>query len=88
MAFEDSAFRQLGRAERWLRGIPTNVQLRPTLLDRQVFRMFVATMSALALVLAIPSRTWRIRALLLLGLLVMIALATFALLDAFSHRRR
>ena len=88
MAFEDRAFRQLGRAERWLRGIPANVQLRPNVLDRQVFRMFVATMSALAIVLVIPSRTWRIRALLLLGAAVMIALATFALLDAFSHRRR
>ncbi len=86
--FEDRAFAVMMKAERRVRALPTNVRLQPSLLDRQVFRVFVGTMTALVIVLAMPNRVWRIRALLIVGAAVFLVLLAFLLLDAFPQRKR
>ncbi len=86
--FEDRAFSVMLKAERRIRAMPANVRLHPTSLDRQVFRLFVGTMTALVVVFAMPTREWRIRALLAVGATVFVVLLVFLLLDAFPKSKR
>lgn len=76
------------KAERKVRALPANVRLQPTALDRQVFRLFVGTMAALVIVFAMPTRVWRIRALLIVGAAIFVMLLVLLLLDAFPQRKR
>lgn len=88
MAFEDGAFHRLLQIERRLRALPAHVRLRPGPFDRRVFRLFCFTLVLLGVITALPDRTVRVRALLLLIALLLVCVVTFALLDARSRRSR
>jgi undecaprenyl pyrophosphate phosphatase UppP len=88
MTFENRAWQLFMQAERRIRGVPANVRLAPSPFDRQVFRVLVGTCTALVIVLLMPSRVWRIRALLLVGVTMAVLLGVFLLLDAFPRDRR
>lgn len=89
MSFENAVFRGFLKIEPRIRELPPNVRLLPSTMDRQVFRLlFATTVCLLAIMLAVPSRVWRIRALLVVGSAVLILLAVVLLLDAFPRRRR
>ncbi len=88
MLFENSAFQRFLRLERRIRSLPAHVRLQPSVFDRRVFRLLCATIASLIAVLALPSRALRIKALLLLIVVLFLVMAAFALLDAFPRRPR
>jgi hypothetical protein len=87
LAFEDRAFRWIARAERWMRGLPPATRIVPATFDRLIFRLGVAAVTAMVVIMAVPSRTVRIRALLLLLLALFVLVMAAALADSRSTRR-
>lgn len=76
MRFENLAFAQFMRVERWVRSLPRHVQLRPSAFDRKVFRVFCGVFAALLLVTTLPSRGLRAVAILcIIAVLFVIATA-------------
>lgn len=88
LAFEDRAFFWIGRAERYLRGLPANVRIVPGTFERLMFRLACAAVTAMAIIMAVPSRSFRIRALLLLLAVLSMLIMGAAYRDTTSGRRR
>jgi hypothetical protein len=86
--FEDRAFVYIGRAERYLRGLPANVRIVPGTFERLLFRITCGMLVAMTVIMAVPSRTVRIRALLLLLLALFVLIMGAAYRDAHPRRRR
>jgi len=88
LTFEDWAFGWIGRAERYLRGLPANARIVPGTFERLAFRIAVGAVAAMVIIMAIPTRSVRIRALLLLLLSLFVLLMGAAYRDAFPRGRR
>jgi len=88
LAFEDWAFGWIGAAERYLRRLPANARVVPGTFERLAFRIAVSAVGAMIIIMALPSRSVRIRALLLLLLSLFVLLMGAAYRDAFPRGRR
>lgn len=88
LAFENRAFWWIGRAERYLRGLPANTRIVPGTFERLLFRIAMAAIAGMVCIMAVPSRTFRIRALLLLLLALFVLIMGAAYRDAFPGRKR
>jgi hypothetical protein len=88
LAFEDRAFLWIGRAERYIRGLPANTRIVPGTFERLLFRIAMAAVVGMVSIMAVPSRTFRIRALLLLLLALFVLIMGAAYRDAFPGRKR
>lgn len=88
LAVEDRAFQWIARGERWVRGLPAGARIVPATFDRLIFRLAVAAVTAMVVIMAVPSRTFRIRALLLLLLALFVLVMGAALADTRSTGRR
>jgi hypothetical protein len=88
LRFEDRAFHWIGRAERYLRGLPANVRIVPGTFERLMFRLACAAVTAMAVIMAVPSRSFRIRALLLLLAVLFVLIMGAAWRDTTTSRRR
>jgi hypothetical protein len=86
--FEDWAFGWIGRGERYLRGLPANARIVPGTFERLAFRIAVGAVVSMAGIMAIPTRSVRIRALLLLLLALFVLLMGAAYRDAFPRSKR
>lgn len=88
LRFEDWAFGWIGKAERYMRGLPANARIVPGTFERLAFRIAVSAVGAMIIIMALPSRSVRIRALLLLLVSLFVLLMGAAYRDAFPRGRR
>jgi hypothetical protein len=88
LTFEDWAFGWIGKAERYMRGLPANARIVPGTFERLAFRIAMAAVCAMIVISAVPSRSVRIRALLLLLVSLFVLLMGAAYRDAFPRGRR
>lgn len=88
LAFEDWAFGWIGEAERYMRGLPANARIVPGTFERLAFRIAVGAVGAMFVIMAIPSRSLRIRALLLLLVSLFVLLMGAAYRDASPRGKR
>lgn len=88
LALEDRAFHWIGRAERAVRRLPPSVRIVPGTFERLMFRLACAAVTAMAVIMAVPSRNFRVRALLLLLAVLFVLIMGAAWRDATSTRRR
>lgn len=88
MAFENWAFGWIGEAERYVRRLPANAHVVPGTFERLAFRITVSAVGAMVIIMALPSRSVRIRALLLLLVSLFVLLMVAAFRDAFPRGRR
>lgn len=85
LTFEDWAFGWIGKAERYLRRLPANSRIVPGTFERLAFRIAVGAVGAMVVIMAIPSRSVRIRALLLLLAALCVLFTGAAYRDAFPR---
>jgi hypothetical protein len=88
LTFEDWAFGWIGKAERYVRALPANARIVPGTFERLAFRIAVGAVGAMIIIMAIPSRSIRIRALLLLLVSLFVLLMGAAYRDAFPRGKR
>jgi hypothetical protein len=86
--FEDRAFQWIGRAERALRRLPPGTRIVPGTFERRMFRLACAAVAAMGVIMAVPSRSFRLRALLVLLAALFALIMGAAWLDTTSSRRR
>ncbi len=88
MAFENRSFAFLMKYERRWRRIPTHLRLQPSQFDRQMFRLFVGSLTCLFVFALLPSRRVRMIAILVMFLLLFLTVMGLSLLDTFPRRKR
>lgn len=88
LRFEDWAFGWIGKAERYLRRLPANARIVPGTFERLAFRIAVSAIAAMVIIMALPSRSVRVRALLLWLMALFVLLMGAAYRDTFPREKR
>jgi len=88
LTFEDWAFGWIGKAERYLRRLPANARIVPGPFERLAFRLAVGAIGAMIIIMTIPARSIRVRALLLLMLSLFVVLMAAAYQDTRPRGKR
>lgn len=88
LRFEDWAFGWIGEAERYLRRLPANARIVPGTFERLAFRIAVSAIAAMVIIMALPSRSVRVRALLLWLMALFVLLMGAAYWDTFPREKR
>ncbi len=88
LRFENRAFEWIGRAERYVRGLPPTVRMVPGTLERRLFRIGVGAMTAMLGAMLLPWRGVRVRVLLLVLLALFVLVMAVAWRDVNPGRRR